>query len=183
MVKKIVLGILLVLVVIVGGVAILAAMQPATYQVERTSTMAAPSAVVFAHVNDFRKWDAWSPWAKRDPNAKNSYEGSSEGKGAIFKWSGNSDVGEGQMTILESQPNELIKIKLDFVRPFEDTSIVEFKFKDAGEKTQVKWEMHGEHNFMSKVMCIFASMDSMIGPDFEMGLASMKEVVEAPTKK
>ena len=106
MIKKILIS-LVVLVAVFAGVV---AMQPSEFSVERTATIAAPAAAVFAQVNDLHKWDAWSPWAKLDPNAKNGFEGAPSGKGAVFTWSGNDQIGEGRMTIVESQPNELIKI-------------------------------------------------------------------------
>jgi hypothetical protein len=80
-------------------------------------------------VNDFHNWEAWSPWAKLDPAAKATFEGPSAGTGAIFKWAGNKEVGEGSMTITESRPSDLIRIKLEFLRPFEATNSAEFTFK------------------------------------------------------
>src|SRR5271154_257816 len=123
-----IVGIIVVLVIIV-------AMQPSDFRITRTATIPAPDSVVFAQVNDFHKWEAWSPWAKLDPAAKNSFEGPTAGTGAVFKWSGNSEVGEGSMTVTESRPNELIRIKLDFVKPFENTCDVEFSFKPEGNNT------------------------------------------------
>ena len=174
MLKKILIALVLVVVVFAGVVA----MQPGEFRVERSTTIAAAPAEVFAHVNDFHKWDAWSPWAKIDPNAKESFEGAPAGEGAILKWSGNSDVGEGSMTLTESRPPEFIRIKLDFVRPFEDTSTVEFHFKESDSQTQVTWSMYGKNNFIAKAMCLFMNMDKMIGDKYEEGLASMKAVVE-----
>jgi uncharacterized protein YndB with AHSA1/START domain len=175
--KKILIA-LVILVAIVGVFAAVVAMQPADFRVARTATINAPAAEVFAQVNDFHNWEPWSPWAKLDPAAKNSFEGASSGKGAIFKWSGNSEVGEGAMTITESQPNDLIRIKLDFVRPMEDTSTTEFTFKPEGKETVVTWSMFGKKGFISKAVCMFMDMDKMLGGDFEKGLANMKSVVE-----
>jgi uncharacterized protein YndB with AHSA1/START domain len=155
------------------------AMQPSDFRVVRSTTIAAPPSVVFPHVNDFHAWEAWSPWAKLDPNAKNSFEGPSAGTGAVFTWSGNDEVGEGRMTILESRPDELIRIQLDFVRPMEDTCTVEFAFLPEGDRTAVTWTMSGESNFIGKAVCLFMDMDKLVGGDFEKGLASMKSVVEA----
>jgi len=175
--------ILLVLVAIVAIFAIVVAMQPSEFHITRTATIAAPPAAVFPHVNDFHKWEAWSPWAKLDHNAKSSYEGPAEGTGAKFNWSGNSEVGEGSMTITESRPNDLIRIKLDIVMgPFEDTSDVEFTFKPEGNQTAVTWSMSGQNNFISKAICLFMSMEKMIGDKYEEGLASLKSVVEAGPK-
>jgi hypothetical protein len=145
--------------------------------------MNAPPEAVFAQVNDFHNWDKWSPWAKLDPNMKVTYDGPTSGAGAKYSWVGNSDVGEGRMTIVESKPNELIRIRLEFIKPFESASDTEFTFKPEGKQTAVTWTMAGKHNFMSKGMCLFMSMDGMVGPDFEKGLASMKTVVESPKKE
>ncbi len=172
-----------VVVAIVGVFAIVVAMQPAEFRIVRQGRIAAPPAAVFAQVNDFHAWQAWTPWAKLDPAAKNTYEGPSSGDGAIFKWSGNDEVGEGRMTILESRPHELIRIKLDFMRPFESTNMTDFTFQPDGDQTVVTWDMSGKKNFMSKAFCMFMNMDNMVGGQFEQGLASMKEVVEGAKSK
>ena len=138
---------------------------------------------MFTQVNDFHNWRAWSPWAKLDPAAKATFEGPSAGPGAVFKWSGNDKVGEGSMTLTESRPNDLIKIRTDFVKPFAGTSLVEFVLWPQGEATAVTWTMSGHNNFFAKAMCLFVSMDKMIGGDFERGLENLKETVEAAVKK
>jgi hypothetical protein len=140
--------------------------------------MAAPPAAPFEQVNDFHKWQAWSPWDKIDPAMKRTYEGPEAGKGAIYKWVGNSEVGEGSMTITESKPNDLIKIKLVFVKPMEGDSDTEFTFKPEGDDTLVTWTMAGKRDFLKKAFCLFMSMDKMIGEKFDEGLAEMKKVVE-----
>ena len=115
-----------ILVAIVAVLAVVVVLQPADFHVVRSTTINAPPAEVFAQVNDFHNWKAWSPWAKLDPAAKETFEGSAAGKGAIFKWNGNNEIGEGQMTLTDSQPSDLIRIKLDFIRPFENSCAVEF---------------------------------------------------------
>jgi hypothetical protein len=174
MVKKI----LLTLVVLIVAFAVVVALQPSTFRIERSASIVAPPDVVFGLVNDFHKWEAWSPWAKLDPNAKNSFEGPESGTGAIFKWAGNKDVGEGSMTLTDSKPNEKIQIRLDFVKPFKDTSTAEFTFKPDGSQTIVTWSMFGENNFISKAFCLFMDMDEMVGGQFEQGLAAMKVAAE-----
>lgn len=178
MLKKLLIA-LVVIGVIIAVVAGVAAMQPSDFRVERSATMNAPPAAVFEQVNDFHKWEAWSPWAKLDPAAKNSFEGASSGKGAIFKWDGNNEVGKGSMTLTESKPNDLIRIRLDFEKPFAGTNTAEFTFKPEGSQTVVTWSMYGQKCFVSKVFCLFMNMDKMIGSKFEEGLASMKSIVEA----
>jgi ketosteroid isomerase-like protein len=178
---KILLPIAAVLLVLAIGFAADVALQPAEFHIERTALMKAAPAETFAQVNDFHKWDAWSPWLKLDPNAKGTYEGPESGEGAIFRWAGNAEVGEGSMTILESKPHELIRIKLHFVKPFEDTAETNFTFKPEGNQTAVTWSMDGRNNFVSKMICrLLMDMEAMIGGKYEEGLAKMKEIVEAP---
>jgi hypothetical protein len=179
MFKKVFLAVAAIFVVLAAFVA----MQPADFRVERSIVVAAPAAAVFAQVNDFHNWDAWSPWLKLDPDAKNSYEGPSSGTGAVFKWSGNGNVGEGSMTIMDSEPAERIGIKLEFVRPFAGVNTAEFRFKPDGEQTLVTWSMWGERNFVCKAIGLCISMDRMIGDKFEEGLAAMKSAAEAASEK
>ena len=157
---------------------IVVALQPSDFRVERSATMRAPAPAAFAQVNDFQNWRAWSPWEKLDPALKRQYEGPKAGTGAVYAWQGNKDVGEGRMTITESRPAELVRIRLEFFKPFAATNTAEFSFKPAGDATAVTWTMTGQNNFLSKAMCLFVNMDSMIGGMFEQGLAQMKSAVE-----
>lgn len=175
MIKKI-LGVLVVFIVALCAVI---AVQPSQFSIERADTMNAPVAEVFAQVNDFHLWNAWSPWAKMDPNAKNTYEGPSSGVGAIFRWAGDANVGEGNMTITESTPNERIKIRLEFIKPMAGVNDVEFVFQPAVDKTVVTWKMSGENNFVGKAFALFMNMDKMVGTQFEEGLTAIKNIVEA----
>jgi len=179
MLIKILAGIALIVVVFV----IVVAMQSSDYHVARSASISAPALVVFAQVNDFHNWEAWSPWAKLDPAMKQTYEGPPAGTGAIYSWEGNKQVGAGRMTLTESRPNELVRIKLEFLKPFAATSITEFTFKPEGNQTAVIWSMTGKKNFMAKAFHLFVNMDKMIGRDFEKGLAQMKATVEAANRK
>jgi hypothetical protein len=173
------LYILIAVVAIVGVLIAIIALQPSEFRVARSAPMAAPAPAVFAQVNDFHNWDAWSPWAKLDPAMKQTYEGAAAGTGASYAWAGNNQVGEGRMTLTESRPSDLIRIKLEFLRPFKATNTVEFTFQAEGNQTIVTWSMAGNKNFFFKAFGLFMSMDKMIGRDYEKGLASMKSVVEA----
>jgi hypothetical protein len=158
---------------------IVVALQPADFKVERSATLRAPAPAAFAQVNDFQNWQAWSPWEKVDPALKRQYEGPKAGAGAVYAWQGNKDVGEGRMTIMESRPGELVRIKLEFFKPFAATNTAEFSFKPAGaDTTAVTWSMAGQNNFLSKAICLFVNMDKMVGGMFDQGLAQMKTVVE-----
>ena len=179
MLKKILIGLLLLLLVL----AVIVALQPSQYRVERSVTVAAPPAVVFPQVNELKKWEAWSPWAKMDPAMKQTYEGPAAGTGASYAWAGNNQVGEGRMTITESRPSELIRFHLEFFKPMAGTNTAEFTFKPEGDQTTVTWSMTGDKNFIAKAMCLFMSMDKMVGGQFEKGLADLKSVAEAANKK
>jgi hypothetical protein len=180
--KKILIG-LGVLGGLVGIFLVVVALQPSEYRVTRSALLPAPPAAVFPHANDLHKWQAWSPWAKKDPEAKNTFEGPSAGTGAIFRWSGNREVGKGSMTITESRPSELVRIRLDFIDPFPGTSDVEFTFKPEGAGTTATWTIAGKHDFAGKAVCLFMDMDGMIGADFEAGFDNLKKVLEAEKKK
>jgi Polyketide cyclase / dehydrase and lipid transport len=177
--KKILLGALAVIVLIVVVFCVVVAMQPATYRVERSTTINAPAATAFAQVNDFHKWEAWSPWAKVDPAMKTTYEGAPAGTGAMYSWTGNDQVGEGRMTITESRPSDLIKINLQFIKPFAANNATTFTFKPQGNQTAVTWTMDGNNNFVGKAASLFMNIDKMVGGDFEKGLAQMKTISEA----
>ena len=175
--------ILITLGVIVVVLVVVVAMQPSEFRVARSTTVSAPPAAVFAQVNDFHKWEGWNPWGKIDPAMKQTYEGAPAGVGAIYTWVGNREVGEGRMTITESRPSDLIRVQLEFFKPFAATSIAEFSFKPEGNQTAVTWSMFGQNNFMAKAIHLFMNMDKMIGGQFEKGLASMKSIVESPPKQ
>jgi hypothetical protein len=169
--------------VVLMTVIVIVLLQPDEFRIERSTVMNAPASAPFAQVNDFHNWDKWSPWAKLDPAMKVTYEGPAAGVGAIYSWAGNSEVGEGRMEILESKPNELIRIKLDFIKPFPSTNEAAFNFRPDGSNTFVSWTMTGKKNFISKTFHLFMNVDKMVGGDFEKGLASMKAVVEGKPKE
>ena len=175
--------ILIAIAVIVVVFLVVVALQPSEFRVARSTTISGPAPAVFAQVNDFHKWEAWNPWGKIDPAMKQTYEGAPAGIGAIYTWVGNNEVGEGRMTLTESRPNDLIRIKLEFMKPFAATNTAEFTFKPEGNQTAVTWSMSGKNNFMAKAIHLFMNMDKMIGGQFEKGLAEMKSVVEAAPKK
>jgi polyketide cyclase/dehydrase/lipid transport protein len=170
MLKKIFIAVVL----LIAGFAGVVALQPSEFHVERKATIAAPPAAVFAHVDDLHKWEAWSPWAKLDPNAKVGYESAPAGKGAAFTWVGNDKVGEGRMTLVESRPAEFVDIKVDFTRPFKGTNSSAFTFKPAGDGTGVTWTMSGHRNFGAKAMCLVLNGKKMIGDQLDNGLARVE---------
>jgi uncharacterized protein YndB with AHSA1/START domain len=166
-----------------GGVAVLtlASQKPATFHIERSTVIAVPSEAVFPHLNDFRRWNAWSPWEKLDPSMQKTYGGPPSGVGATYAWSGNSQAGAGQMTILESRPNESLVLRLEFLKPFPATNTVTYTLTPKPEGTKVTWAMSGENTSMGKVFSVFFDMDALIGKDFERGLADLKRISEEAT--
>lgn len=156
---------------------IVAAMQPATYHVERTTTIAAAPEKIHPLVDDFHNWQQWSPWAHLDPNMKVSYSGPPSGPGAVYEWEGNSKVGKGRMEILTAESTET-SIKLDFLKPFESHTKSNFILEPQGDITRVTWTLDGPNTSMSRVMGIFVSMDKMVGKDFENGLGKLKTAAE-----
>jgi hypothetical protein len=182
MVKKVILGILTLILVVLVVISVAIAMQSDDLKVTRSATMNAAPAQVFEQVNDFHKWDAWSPWAKLDPKMKTKFSGPAFGTDASYSWIGNDEVGEGKMVISASHPNEHIGIDLEFVKPFAAKNVTDFTFKPDGDKTNVTWAMTGKKNFIMKGFCLVMDMDKMVGADFEKGLAQLKTVVEAAPK-
>lgn len=176
------LPILLALAIVVILLIVFVAGQPDEFKLVRVANISAPREKIFPHVNDLRAWEAWSPWAKLDPNAKNSFEGPASGVGTAMSWSGNKKVGEGRMTITASQANELIGFRLDFVRPFKATNTAEFAFRAEGNQTRVTWSMAGKSNFFFKIFGLLMNCEQMAGKDFERGLVNLKAVVEGPGK-
>lgn len=174
--------ILVVIAVIVVVFLIVVATLPADFRVTRTVAISAPAPVVFAQVNELKKWEAWNPWGKIDPAMKLTYEGAAAGKGASYSWAGNAKVGEGRLTITESRPGELIRFNLEFFKPMAGTSTAEFTFRPEGNQTKVTWSMSGKNNFMAKAFGLFVDCDKMVGGQFEQGLSALKSIAEASAK-
>jgi hypothetical protein len=174
--------------ILIGLVAIIAlfliyvAQQPSDFRIAREININASPEVIFAEVNDLHRFIVWDPWSKLDPQAKQSFEGPAAGVGAIYSWDGNKDVGAGRMTVLESQPSSLVKLKLEFLKPFEATNTAEFTFTSNGPQTKVIWAMSGKSPFISKIFCVFMNMDKMVGGMFEKGLGQLKVISEAAGK-
>ncbi len=176
---KIILGVVLLAVLAVLG---LAATKPDTFQVQRSTTVKAPPDKIFPLINDFRRWTEWSPWEALDPAMQRTHSGAASGQGAIYAWEGNKAVGAGRMEILQADVPTKLRIKLDFIRPFEGHNTTDFTLAPAADSanpnTTVTWLMQGPTPFVSKLMQVFVSMDSLIGKDFEAGLGKMKTVAE-----
>ena len=166
------------IVVLIGTVLAFAATRPDSFSVRRAISIKAPPDRIFPLISDFSRWSAWSPYEKKDPAMKRSFSGPAGGKGAVYAWDGNEDVGQGRMEIADAAAHSRVTLKLDFVKPFEAHNRVDFLLEPKGDATQVTWAMHGPMPFLSKVICLFVDMDDMVGKDFEAGLASLKAIAE-----
>ncbi len=173
-----IIGIIAVLlVVVVAGLLIYAATKPDAFRVERSIAIKAPPEKILAQVGDLRGWAAWSPYERKDPAMKRTFSGAPAGKGAVYEWDGNKNVGQGRMEILDATPSK-VTLKLDFLKPFEAHNTAEFTAVPGRDTTTVTWAMYGPSPYFAKVMQTVVSMDSMVGKDFEAGLQSLKTVAE-----
>jgi len=168
----------IVLAIAIAVVLIFAATKPNRFSVQRATTVKAPPEIIFPLINDFHQWGNWSPYEQKDPAMKRTYCGAESGKGAIYAWDGNKNVGSGRMEILDASAPSKIQIKLDFFTPFEGHNTAEFTMLPQGHATSLTWLMHGPAPFMSKLMQVFMNIDNMIGKDFEIGLANLKRLAE-----
>jgi uncharacterized protein YndB with AHSA1/START domain len=179
---EIIVIVAVILAIAIAIVLILASTKPTTFSVQRAAVMRAPPERIFPLVSNFHQWAGWSPWEKRDPAMKRTYDGAESGKGAVYAWDGNKNVGSGRMEILEALSPSKIVIKLDFFKPFEGHNTAEFTMMPqngaAAPTTSVNWVMHGPAPFLHRVMQVFMDFDKMIGKDFEAGLASLKTLAE-----
>jgi uncharacterized protein YndB with AHSA1/START domain len=169
---------LLVIVVLIAAFLLFAASRPNGFRVQRTARIKAPPEKIFPLIDNFHDWVSWSPYEKIDPALQRSYSGAERGRGAVYEWQGNNKVGKGRMEITQSSPPSKIVIALHFMKPFEARNTAEFTMAPEDDATSVTWAMHGSSPFMAKVMCIFMSMDNMVGKQFEEGLANLKTVAE-----
>jgi len=175
MLSKIALGVLAVLAIL--GLVI--ATRPAHFRIERSALVHAPREHVFPLIDDFQQWPKWSPWEKLDPTMKKTFSGAPKGNGAEYAWAGNAKAGEGRMTILDSQPSELVSVKLEFLKPFAATNLAAFKLVPAGAGSQVTWSMEGNNGFIAKAFCMVMDMDALVGKDFEEGLANLDRLAQS----
>ena len=171
-------GIVGVLAAAIAVILVLAMLKPDEMRVERSATINAPPEKVFGLIQDFHHWDQWSPWEKLDLAMQRTHSGSESGVGAVYAWNGNDKVGQGRMEIIEADAPSKVRIQLDFLKPFEAHNTSEFTLAPEADGTKVTWAMFGPNQFIAKVMQVFMDMDSMVGKDFETGLANMKAAAE-----
>jgi polyketide cyclase/dehydrase/lipid transport protein len=168
----------LVVVVLIVAVLAYAATRPDTLHVQRAARVKASPEEIYPLISDFHRWTSWSPYEKRDPAMKRTYSGAEQGKGAVYEWEGNSEVGQGRMEITDTSDPSRVTIKLDFIKPFEGHNVAQFALVAQGGTTNVTWSMDGPTPFLGKLIGVFMNMDTMIGKDFETGLANLKALTE-----
>lgn len=175
---KIILAVVAVLLIAVVGILGYAAMQPDDFRIARSTTIKAPPDKIYPLMSDFRRGMEWSPYEKKDPNMKRSFSGPASGKGSIYEFEGNGEIGAGRLEIAEAVPPSKVVLKLDMIKPFQASNIVEYSLVPKGSATEVTWSMHGAQPLLARVMCLFFNMDKMVGADFETGLANLKTIAE-----
>jgi uncharacterized protein YndB with AHSA1/START domain len=175
---KALLIIAIVIVVIIAALLIYAATKPNDFRVTRSIDIKAPPETIFAIINDLNGWVAWSPYEKKDPAMKRTHSGAPSGRGAIYEWDGNNNVGKGRMEIIDSVTPSKVVIKLDFLKPFEGHNTAEFTLEPQGGGTHVTWSMYGPSAYITKVMGTVLNLDKMIGNDFDAGLVNLKALAE-----
>lgn len=177
--KKVILVLALVFVLLIGGVVAAALMSSPDYHVERSVTVAASPETTYNVLVDLQQFKEWSPWEKLDPEMKKEFSGPDTGVGSSYHWSGNSDVGEGKMTITKVEPNKMVEVRLEFIKPFESTCKTTWTVTSTEQGSQVTWAMDGRNEgLVPRIFGLFLNMDSMVGQDFENGLSDLKKVCE-----
>lgn len=175
---KILLAIAALLLIAIAGVFGYAAMQPETFRIARSATIKAPAEKIYPLMSDFRRGMEWSPYEKKDPNMKRVFSGPASGKGAVYDFDGNSEVGAGRLEITDATPPSRVVLRLDMVKPFAASNTIEYSILPKGDGSEVTWAMHGQQPLLARVMCLFFNMDKMVGTDFEQGLANLKTIAE-----
>jgi uncharacterized protein YndB with AHSA1/START domain len=165
-------------VVIVGMLAV-AARRPDTFSTTRAIRIAAPPESIYPMIADLRAMNTWNPFVDPDPNIEITYSGPPQGVGAAHTWRGNRNVGEGSIEIVEAAPPSRIVMRLQMVKPMKADNRVVFTLAPAGPATDVTWTMSGRQPLLGKLMTMFIDCDSMVGRQFEKGLAALKTKIEA----
>lgn len=172
------LTITIMIVLLFAAVLTYAATRPDTFRIERSISIIAPPEKIFSLIDNFHQWEAWSPWEKIDPACTRSYSGADSGKGAVYRWQGNQNIGQGRMEIIESSPFSKMVIDIDFIKPFAAHNTIEFFLEHQGDTVKVTQAMYGPSPFISKLMGLFCSMEKMVGHKYEEGLESIKAIAE-----
>ena len=174
-----IVGILVAVVAVgIAGILAFAATKPDTFRVQRTASIKAPPEKIFPLLNDLHNFASWSPYEKKDPAMKRTHSGAPSGKGAVYEWDGDKNVGRGRLAIAESSPPSKVTLDLDMLAPLKAHNIVVFTLEPKGESTTVTWAMNGQIPYIAKIVHVFLNVDKMVGDDFEVGLANLKALAE-----
>lgn len=171
------MGIILLILGFAAGFVFAASRQPDDFRVSRSALFKASPAAVFEQVNDMDKWQAWSPWVKMDPDAKNTHEGPKAGVGAIVSWDGKK-TGQGRMTLIESTPNSLVRFKLEFFKPMKAENEAVFTITEENGQSRLTWTMTGKSSFAGKIIGLAMNCDKMVSGQFDDGLANIRAIIE-----
>lgn len=177
MVKKIVLGVLGVIVLAIAGLSAYAATRPSHYTVTRSRVVSGTPAQVAPYLTDLRQWIRWNPWDELEPTSIKEYSDPASGVGAWYTWAG-EDVGSGRMEITAITPTR-VDYALHFTAPMDDRAVVYMEMTPVNAGTRVTWTIEGELGFPGKVMDVLMGMDAMLGADFDRGLAKLDELLAA----
>ena len=174
-----IIGILIAVIVVgVAGVLAFAATKPDTFRVSRAASIKAPPEKIFPLLNDLHNFALWSPYEKKDPAMKRTLSGAPSGKGAVYEWDGDKNVGSGRLAIADSSPPSKVTLDLDMLTPMRAHNIVEFTLEPKGDSTTVTWAMNGHVPYIAKIVHVFLNVDRMVGQDFETGLGNLKTIAE-----
>jgi uncharacterized protein YndB with AHSA1/START domain len=156
----------------------IAARKPDSFQVQRSTRIAAPAHRIFPLIADLRAMNTWNPFVEPDPAIEITYSGPMSGKGAAHTWRGNRNVGEGRIEIADAVPPSKVALQLDMLKPMKAHNAVTFTLRPDGDATEVTWAMSGRQPLIGKVMTMFIDCDRMVGSQFEKGLAKLKTIAE-----
>ncbi len=163
---------------LMGLVVLIAVLRSSNFRIARSQLINASPHKLFPYINNLRKFQEWNPYRDKDPSARNEFSGPEAGPGAVFRWIGDANVGEGIMTIEKSVPDSAVHVDLEFLRPFPGHNAVAFTLEPQSDGTVVSWSMAGRYALVPKIVGLFISMDRMIGGDFEAGLTRLKTLAE-----
>ncbi|WP_040282437.1 SRPBCC family protein [Psychroserpens damuponensis] len=175
--------ILFLLLILFIGFAIYVAVQPNDYTFNRSKIIKAPVPVVYNVVNDFKEWPRFSPWIEQDKDAILTFDEVTSGVGAGYSWEGEI-LGIGNAKTIDVLNNKKINQEIEFVKPFESISNINWDFEHVEEGTKVTWSMTGKQDFMTKLyVAVAGSIEKNTGPDFERGLFKLDSIVRADMNK
>ncbi len=148
---------------------------PAEFKTARSVEIAAPTDRVFALVADQRQWARWSVWTRRDPQMKQVYLGPQAAVGARWSWrSATEGSGSMEWTAVETGKRIGYTLRIDGQSPAHG----EILFAPMAGGTRVTWTIAGQAGANPFLRWFGLFFDRAVGPDFETGLAQLKQLAE-----